>query len=134
MHSGRLTVINDAYNANPGSLLAALDTVRVMRGSRRLVVLVGSMLELGSESRAQHERMADAIVQANPDLIGTLGEFAEVFQHRRDALRERLVTAADPEDLGRRIAPRLEGDELILVKASRGVQLERVIPFLLPSS
>jgi UDP-N-acetylmuramoyl-tripeptide--D-alanyl-D-alanine ligase len=134
LHSGRLTVINDAYNANPGSLSAALDTVRVMRGKRRLAVLVGSMLELGAESRVQHERMADAIVAAEPDLIGAVGEFAEVFERRRSALGERLVSAADPEELGRRVASRLQGDELILVKASRGVQLERAIPFFLPSS
>ena len=134
LHSGRLTVINDAYNANPGSLSAALDTVRVMRAGRPLAVLIGTMLELGMESRAQHERMADAVVATEPDLIGAIGEFAEVFQSRASMLGKRLVTAADPEDLGRRVASRLHGDELILVKASRGVQLERAIPFLLPST
>ncbi|MBI4502630.1 MAG: UDP-N-acetylmuramoyl-tripeptide--D-alanyl-D-alanine ligase [Gemmatimonadetes bacterium] len=134
LHSGRLTVINDAYNANPGSLSAALDTVRVMRGGRRLAVLVGTMLELGGESRVQHERMADAIVAAEPDLIGAVGEFAEVLQRRASALGDRLVTAADPEELGKRVASRLQGDELILVKASRGVQLERAIPFFLPAT
>ncbi len=134
LHSERLTVINDAYNANPGSLAAALDTARVMRAGRRLVILVGTMLEMGTESRALHERMADAIVAEKPDLIGAVGEFAEVFERRRRELGERLVTAANPDELGRRVAARLKGNELVLVKASRGVQLEKAIPHFLPTT
>jgi UDP-N-acetylmuramoyl-tripeptide--D-alanyl-D-alanine ligase len=134
LHAGGLTVINDAYNANPGSLAAALDTVRVMRGSRRLAVVVGTMLEMGNESRAQHERMADAIVEIQPDLIAAVGEFADVFERRRKELGNRLITGKDAEELGRSLAIRLKGDELVLVKASRGVQLEKAIPFFLPST
>ncbi|MBI4420999.1 MAG: hypothetical protein HY560_09255, partial [Gemmatimonadetes bacterium] len=134
LQSGRLTVINDAYNANPRSLGAALETARAIRAGRRLVVAVGTMLELGAESRRQHERMADAILALQPDLIAAVGEFAEVLAARRPALGERLLTAADPDELGRRLAARLQGDELVLVKASRGVRLERAIPHLLPSS
>jgi UDP-N-acetylmuramoyl-tripeptide--D-alanyl-D-alanine ligase len=128
LHHGELTVINDAYNANPGSLLAALDTVRVMRARRPLVIVVGSMLELGRETRAQHERMADAIEAVQPDLIAAVGEFAEVFDGRHDRLKDRLITAPDPEELGRRLAARIRGNELVLVKASRGVRLENAIP------
>jgi UDP-N-acetylmuramoyl-tripeptide--D-alanyl-D-alanine ligase len=134
LHSGRLTVINDAYNANPGSLAAALETVRAMRGGRRLAIVVGTMLELGSETRSQHERMADAIMATQPDLIAAMGEFAEVFELRRRELKERLLTAVNADELGKRLAPRLKGDELILVKASRGMQLEKAIPHLLPAA
>jgi UDP-N-acetylmuramoyl-tripeptide--D-alanyl-D-alanine ligase len=134
LHAGRLTVINDAYNANPGSLAAALETVQAMRGARRVVILVGSMLELGSEAAAQHERMADAIVALGPDLVGAVGEFATAFERRRAALGDRLVTAPDAETLGRAVRPRLQGDELVLVKASRGVALEGAIPPLLPQA
>jgi UDP-N-acetylmuramoyl-tripeptide--D-alanyl-D-alanine ligase len=134
LHAGQLTVINDAYNANPGSLAAALDTVRAMRDGRRLVIVVGTMLELGTHSRSQHERMADAIEAVRPDLIAAVGEFAEVFELRKKRLKDRLVTAAEPEELGRRVAARLEGNELVLVKASRGVRLEAAIPLFLPSA
>lgn len=134
LHSGQFTVINDAYNANPGSLAAALDTVRVMRGRRRLAIVVGTMLELGAESRTQHERMADAIIATEPDIIAAVGAFADVFERRRKELGRRLVTAGDPDELGRRLARKLNGDELVLVKASRGVQLEKAIPHFLPST
>jgi UDP-N-acetylmuramoyl-tripeptide--D-alanyl-D-alanine ligase len=134
LRSGGLTVINDAYNANPGSLAAALQTVRVMRGRRRLVIVVGTMLEMGGEARAQHERMAQAILELEPDIIAAVGEFAEVFETRRGTLKDRLVTAPDADQLGARLAPRLRGDELVLVKASRGVQLEKAISHMLPSA
>jgi UDP-N-acetylmuramoyl-tripeptide--D-alanyl-D-alanine ligase len=134
IHAGHFTIINDAYNANPGSLAAALDTVRVMRGQRKLAVVVGTMLELGAESRTQHERMADAIIAIQPDVIAAVGTFADVFERRRSELGKRLVTAGDPDELGRRLARKLAGDELVLVKASRGVQLEKAIPHFLPSS
>lgn len=131
LHSGRLTVINDAYNANPASLAAALDAVESMRGKRRLAVVVGSMLELGPEARAHHERMVDAILAVRPDVIGAVGEFVPPLQARARELGDRLVVANSADALGRKLAPRLLGDEIVLLKASRGVALERALPHLL---
>jgi UDP-N-acetylmuramoyl-tripeptide--D-alanyl-D-alanine ligase len=124
-----LELIDDTYNANPASLAAALDVARMLRGNRRLVVLVGTMLELGEESAALHAQMADEIVAAGPDLIGAVGDFVPALA-RRD-LGARLVTAADPDALGAAVAGRLTGGELVLLKASRGVALERAIPHLI---
>lgn len=126
--AGDLVVINDAYNANPASLAAALDVARSLRGNRPLVVLVGTMLELGDESSALHERMADDILAASPDLVGAVGEFAAVLERKH--IGARLVTAPDADALGRAVAARLKGGELVLLKASRGVQLERALPYL----
>jgi UDP-N-acetylmuramyl pentapeptide synthase len=102
---------------------------RSLRGNRPLVTLVGTMLELGSESPALHDQMAEEILALQPDLIGAVGEFAAVFERRR--LGARLIVAPDAEMLGRAVAPRLNGRELVLLKASRGVQLEQAIPHLL---
>jgi UDP-N-acetylmuramoyl-tripeptide--D-alanyl-D-alanine ligase len=126
--AGRLTLINDTYNANPVSLAAALEVARSIRGNRRLVVLVGTMLELGAESRKLHEQMGRLVLAAQPDLIGAVGEFVPVLE--RQHLGARLVTAADTDGLGRAVAARLKGDELVLLKASRGVQMEKAIPHL----
>lgn len=136
LHSGRVTVINDAYNANPGSLAAALDAVHAMRAGRRLVIVVGSMLELGAESRQWHERMAKAILDVDPALVGAVGDFVPALQARGTELGDRLVVADTPEALGKKLASRLGagGEELILLKASRGVALERALPHLLNRS
>jgi UDP-N-acetylmuramoyl-tripeptide--D-alanyl-D-alanine ligase len=128
-HVADLVLLDDTYNANPPSLLAALELARSLRGNRRFVVLLGTMLELGEESATFHDQMAGEVVAAHPDLVGAVGEFAPALARRN--LGDRLVTAADAESLGRAIAGRLHGGELVLLKASRGVHLERAIPQLI---
>ncbi|MFQ6046183.1 MAG: UDP-N-acetylmuramoyl-tripeptide--D-alanyl-D-alanine ligase [Gemmatimonadales bacterium] len=127
-----LTVLDDSYNANPASVAALLETARVMRRSRRMIVVLGSMLELGPVSDALHREVADRVMEQRPDLVAAVGAFADAFERHRPQLGDRLLTAGEPDTLGRELARRLTGGELILVKASRGVGLERVIPHLIP--
>lgn len=127
---GELTVIADCYNANPGSLGAALDTlVHMPRGAGRVAV-VGSMLELGPHSDALHRESARAIVEADLDLVVGTGMFVAAFQPLRASLGDRLVLAEDPEDAFDPMAARMSGGEVVLLKGSRGVALERLIPRL----
>ncbi|HEX9730241.1 MAG TPA: UDP-N-acetylmuramoyl-tripeptide--D-alanyl-D-alanine ligase [Gemmatimonadales bacterium] len=128
---GGVTVLHDAYNANPASLGAALETVMAMRGNRPMVILVGTMLELGAGADAAHRHAADAIVASRPDLVGAVGDFGPALERHRETLGDRLVIAGDPDTLGRRVAERLTGTEVVLIKASRGVRLEQVLPYLL---
>lgn len=129
---GGLTVINDAYNANPGSMRAALETAAALRGSRSLVVLLGTMLELGPDSAALHEQVAALVVEHRPRLVGVTGAFVAAFDRWAAELGDRLIAADDPATLGRLVADRLLDDEVVLVKASRGVRLEQAIPFIIP--
>jgi UDP-N-acetylmuramoyl-tripeptide--D-alanyl-D-alanine ligase len=131
---GDRTVIHDAYNANPASMLAALETVAAMRGDRPLVVVVGSMLELGAAAAAEHARVAEAIVRLGPALVGAVGEFVPALERHRARFGNRLVTGADADALGRALAPRLPARALVLLKGSRGMRLERALPHLLPDS
>jgi len=132
LRAGERVVLDDTYNANPASVEAALVTAEALRGDRPLVVVVGTMLEMGSASQAEHDRIADRIVEADPVLIGAVGAFVPALERHRSALGDRLVAADDADDLGRAVAARLEGNEFILLKASRGMRLERAIPYLLP--
>jgi UDP-N-acetylmuramoyl-tripeptide--D-alanyl-D-alanine ligase len=127
------TVIHDAYNANPASMLAALDTVQRIAGGRPLVLAVGTMLELGDATAAEHARVADAMVRLEPALIGAVGEFGPALDRHRAHLGDRLVLAPDAEALGQALAPRLPDRALVLLKGSRGMRLERALPFLLPA-
>jgi UDP-N-acetylmuramyl pentapeptide synthase len=63
-------------------------------------------------------------------LIGAVGEFVSSFARFRDRLGARLLVAADAEELGPRLKAALHGHEVVLLKASRGVALERVLPHL----
>ena len=134
LRSEDLVVLHDAYNANPQSLTESLETAAAMRDDRPLVVVLGTMLELGAESVEQHAAMADRVMQDDPALVAVVGEFIPAFERHADALGDRLIIAADPASLGERVSQRLTGREFVLLKASRGVQLERAIPYLVPDS
>jgi UDP-N-acetylmuramoyl-tripeptide--D-alanyl-D-alanine ligase len=130
LEQGGLTILNDCYNANPQSVRAAIETARALRGDRRLVFVAGTMRELGEASAALHAEIAAALVALEPDLLGAVGEFVPALAPHAAGLGDRLVTAADPLALGPKIAARLEGGEVVVLKASRGVALERILPAL----
>ena len=130
IEAGGLTIINDAYNANPSSFMAAIATARTMRAGRSLVFVAGTMRELGPESARHHAAVAAALVGLEPDLLAAVGDFVPVLTPYSGRLKDRLLTAPDAPTLGPLLKGRLRGDELVVLKASRGVALERILPFL----
>ncbi|HZI22123.1 MAG TPA: hypothetical protein VFD76_06385, partial [Gemmatimonadales bacterium] len=93
-------------------------------------VVVGSMLELGGESAKLHAAAADEITRLRPALVGAVGDFVAAFEPHRTALGDRLITAESVDALGPRLKAALHGNEIVLLKASRGVALERVLRYL----
>ncbi len=130
MQVGGLTILNDCYNANPQSFRAAIATAAAIRGNRRLVFVAGTMRELGQDSARLHQELAEALVDLHPELLAGVGEFVPALEPYAGALRHRLLTAADPPALAPLLIPHLRGDELVVLKASRGVALERILPAL----
>lgn len=128
--TGGLKVLVDCYNSNPASLAAAVDTLIQMprRGGR--VVVVGSMLELGSRSEALHRRSAQALADADVDRIVATGLFVPAFKALAGELGDRLILAPDPVAAFEPMADSMTGDEMVLLKGSRGVALERLLPML----
>jgi UDP-N-acetylmuramoyl-tripeptide--D-alanyl-D-alanine ligase len=127
---GGLTVLNDCYNANPQSFRAAIATARTLRAGRPLVFVAGTMRELGAGSADLHGKVAHELVELGPDLLAAVGDFVPALQPYAEALGERLVTAPDPLALAPLLSERLRGDEVVVLKASRGVALERILPAL----
>ena len=127
-HYGALTVIADCYNANPASTAAAVDLLAAMprRGGR--VAVLGSMLELGPESAAIHAESARSIAALRLDLIVATGAFVAAFRPLAAQLGDRLLSSDDPLAAWAPLAAALRGDEVVLLKGSRGVALERLLP------
>ena len=124
---GRATLINDAYNSNPGSAHAAIELLaRVGQGRQRVAVL-GTMLELGPTAPELHDRIARAALDAGIELIAGVGEFGAALA-RVGAPAGRMVSAADADAIWAPLASRLARDAVILLKGSRGVRLERLVP------
>lgn len=130
LQHGGLTVLNDTYNANPASFRALIEVARAMRGDRRLVFVAGPMRELAAESARYHAEVAKELVALAPDLLAAVGEFVPALEPYRATLGDRLLTAEDAPTLGPLLAARLTGNELVVLKASRGPALERILPSL----
>ncbi len=126
---GKALLLNDAYNANPGSARAAIELLRAVGGGRQRVAVLGTMRELGVHTARAHREVAEAALAAGLDLIGGIGEFAAALRALAPS-DPRVITATDVDDLWPLLAPRLASDAAILLKASRGVKLERLVPLL----
>lgn len=125
---GAVTLINDAYNANPGSTRAAIELLKGTGSGRQKVIVLGTMRELGAASAQCHADIANLALQSGADIVAGIGEFAAPLD--KHAEKNRVITANDVEDLWPRLAEKLQRDAIILLKASRGVQLERLVPHL----
>jgi UDP-N-acetylmuramoyl-tripeptide--D-alanyl-D-alanine ligase len=124
---GTLRVIADCYNSNPASLAAAVDLLADMpRGGGR-VAIVGTMKELGPESAALHRRAAEEIAARDFDLVVATGDFVDAFAELEPRFGDRLIRAAEPLDAWPELSDRLSGEEVVLLKGSRGVALERLL-------
>ncbi len=125
---GDVTLINDAYNANPGSTRAAIELLQGTGSGRQRVIVLGTMRELGAASAQCHADIAGLALASGADIVAGIGEFVPALENQNE--RERVITAPDVEDLWPQLQARLQRDAIILLKASRGVQLERLVPHL----
>ena len=123
------TLINDAYNANPASMRAAFELLAALGAGRQRVVVLGTMRELGPNSAALHADVARAAVGKPFDIIAGIGDLGAALRAVAPN-DDRVMTAADVDDLWPGLRARLRPDAVILIKASRGVRLERLVPYL----
>jgi len=123
---GGATVLNDCYNSNPKALDAMVDVLASIPAKRRIVV-AGEMLELGPAGAELHRASGRHIAERGIDLLlGVRGLAREIVQAAR-ASGTRAEFVATPEDAGEWLARNAGEGDAILLKASRGVKLERAL-------
>lgn len=126
---GQALLINDAYNANPGSMRAAIELLSAVGAGRQRVAILGTMRELGPTAPALHREIARAALASGADLVAGIGEFAAALDAEGSG-NPRVVTGGDVDDVWPVIREKLQPNAAILLKASRGVRLERLLPHL----
>ncbi|OFV95954.1 MAG: hypothetical protein A3F68_09400 [Acidobacteria bacterium RIFCSPLOWO2_12_FULL_54_10] len=122
------TIINDCYNSNPEALDAALTSVAALPAQRRIAVL-GEMKELGPASESLHLRSGQRVSELGFDFLITVGEMARPLEEGARAAgmsAENLLHVDTPEEAGERMREMLRAGDVVLLKASRGVKLEKV--------
>jgi len=123
---GGITVVNDCYNSNPKALDAMVDVLAEMPAERRIVV-AGEMLELGSSGEDLHRQSGLHIARRGMDvLIGVRG-LAEVMVDEARNAGMRAEFLPGPEEAGQWLARETRRGDVVLLKASRGVRLERAL-------
>jgi len=131
VQAGRITIIDDAYNASPASVRAALELLAGLPG--RHVAVLGQMLELGPASIDGHREVGRAAAAC--ELLCVVGAGSDVDAMAAAAIDaglgpDRLVRAPSVDMAADRLSDRLEPGDVVLVKASRGVALERLVDAL----
>ncbi len=129
-------IIDDTYNANPESMRAALEVLVEVAGEGRRFAAISDMLELGSASREAHEELGGAVTAAGLTMLVTLGEGGSAIG--RGAIEagmpsDRLKHAGSHEDAAQILSEILEKGDTLLVKGSRGTQMERIVDNLMRS-
>jgi UDP-N-acetylmuramoyl-tripeptide--D-alanyl-D-alanine ligase len=128
VHIDGRTLIDDCYNASPPSVRAALDALAQLGGKQaRRIAILGDMLELGPSGPAEHAAIGRyAGTRANEVIaLGPLSK--ETVAGAGETLGEHAAHVGDPEEAAQRAMQRSKPGDLLLVKGSRGMKLERVI-------
>lgn len=128
-----VTLINDCYNANPASMKAAIDLLGELGAGRRTVAVLGDMLELGPEAKALHREVGAHLAGRHISRLiacGSLGR--ELAEGAREAgmPAEAVREAPDAAAAGSWLKAMVRTRDVVLVKASRGMRMERVIEAL----
>ncbi|MFS0784390.1 UDP-N-acetylmuramoyl-tripeptide--D-alanyl-D-alanine ligase [Bacillus sp. 1P06AnD] len=122
-------IINDAYNASPTAMRAAIDLVCALKGFERKILVLGDMLELGPEEIEFHRMIGQSIRHKAIDQLFTYGELgAYIAEGAKEEIGEQNVYAfQDKKALIEELQKQVKKNDLLLVKASRGMKLEEVV-------
>lgn len=127
---GKAMVINDCYNANPASTANALDCLRQTKATSRKVFICGTMAELGGQSEALHAELGELIAKSGVDVLLAAGVFAKIVaaeaeKYASEGFLSEVFT--DTNELCDNLSETLRSDDIILVKGSRSMELEKAV-------
>jgi UDP-N-acetylmuramoyl-tripeptide--D-alanyl-D-alanine ligase len=133
LHVGGATIINDCYNSNPRALEAMIDTLASMKAERRILV-VGEMLELGPTAESLHRECGKHAAEKKIDLVIGVRGMARAVAEAACGAGTQAQFVETPEQAGEWLAHNLRPGDAVLLKASRGVKLERALEMVQENS
>jgi UDP-N-acetylmuramoyl-tripeptide--D-alanyl-D-alanine ligase len=133
-HVGGVTILDDAYNASPPTVLAALTTLRALPSTGRRWAVLGVMAELGAGSRSRHREVGTAYVAGVDELV-LVGPDAEAYAEGAGGAAgpARVRVVADHAEAARLVAGEVAAGDVVLFKASRVAGLDRAATALVAS-
>lgn len=129
--TGGVRILDDTYNANPPAMRAAFDTVAAHRGGSRLVVVLGDMLELGPLADDAHAALGrEVAARGAAEFVGLGRHMKAAVEAAREAGLAEAQHATTFEDTVAHVLKRVVPGDLVLIKGSRGMRMERVVDAL----
>jgi UDP-N-acetylmuramoyl-tripeptide--D-alanyl-D-alanine ligase len=125
-------VINDAYNASPTSMMAAIELVSNLQGYEKKILVLGDMLELGPQEKQYHRQIGEGLNPEKIDVLFTYGQLGiEIANGARNRLGDgKVFVFTDKQELVKELVRHVDQNTLVLVKASRGMKLEEIVTSL----
>lgn len=127
-------IINDAYNASPTSMKAALETLSDLAGKKRKIAVLGDMLELGTLSEMAHFKIGELVSDSKVDILITVGEkskrIAVGAMSKGMSLRQ-VIQCEKTLEASAVLADQVKPGDVVLIKASRGMELEKAVDALI---
>jgi UDP-N-acetylmuramoyl-tripeptide--D-alanyl-D-alanine ligase len=123
-------VLFDGYNANPDSAATALENFSLISARGKKFIVFGDMQELGDGAKGYHEEVGKLIAQVDPQAVLLLGTHAEDVERglKRAGFRKSIIVSSSYEEkLASSFGAVLQTGDVVLVKGSRGMKLERVV-------
>jgi len=127
------TVLYDVYNANPASVQAALETLIGFAGRGRRIAVLGDMLELGAAATDAHRQIGRGVVSSGVHVLITLGKLGAVIAEEAQAQgmdRNRVRVCQEASQAAQSLKEMTEEGDVILLKGSRGMRMERILDHL----
>jgi UDP-N-acetylmuramoyl-tripeptide--D-alanyl-D-alanine ligase len=134
IRKGDLLVLNDTYNANPGSMESAIKTFSVLPAEGRKVVVLGDMLELGEQTTTLHEKVGEQLSCGDFDLVVGVGTRAPDYlagARKRGIPAGNLISFSDTDEALQSLPGMINPKDSILVKGSRRMGLEKIVDAVL---
>jgi UDP-N-acetylmuramoyl-tripeptide--D-alanyl-D-alanine ligase len=122
-------IIDDSYNANPGSMEAAIKTLVSLKGGNNGVLVAGDMLELGKDARQLHKNIGQFAVQSGVNRLFLTGEYADDLKKgaQSQGLADQDIIIGDKMELMEALVKFLGPEDWVLVKGSRGAGMEEIV-------
>jgi UDP-N-acetylmuramoyl-tripeptide--D-alanyl-D-alanine ligase len=125
---GSITLINDTYNANSDSMLSALDSIEAIECKGKKILIIADMLELGTSSIKEHQKIGKAISSNNCDYLLTYGDLAKIIHQKASV--DMKYHYEQKNILSEYASELISKGDVVLVKGSRGMKMEDVVLFL----
>ncbi|MFE6137398.1 UDP-N-acetylmuramoyl-tripeptide--D-alanyl-D-alanine ligase [Bacillus sp. NPDC057893] len=123
------TIINDAWNASPSSMKAAIETLEKLNAYEKKIIVIGDMLELGKEAETYHREIGKMLNQENISYVFTYGEMAEIVAEEamKTYATGQVQSYNNKAKIAEEVLKIITKKDVVLLKGSRGMALEEIV-------